>query len=238
MKKSPEKLYNLNQAQKEAEKMQEKIESGEAKTYNEAEILIDSSKRSENKETLLNNIKIEEYFSRRGIMYDVSGPRKFTADIKGEINLEKIVDKLLLEIPQYHEGNSIFRDRVRISSKVIDEKNKVAAFVLLNESSHMAGMSWDEVAYGIKVNDDNKIIGQLINSNYGSHTNTGFEKEEINPGSRLMVGNIKDEVLNYTLKSKDGDGLGEYDLKNMRHLKVAENIVEKNRHEKEYEGAP
>ena len=244
MKKSQEQPYNLELAQKEAQKMQEKIQSGEAKTYNEAEKLIDSIKGSENKETLLKNIKIKEYFSRRGLMYNVSCPREFIADIKGNLNLEKIINKLKLEIPKYyeidsdHEGRPLFREHVRVSSSAIDEENKVAAFVLLNESFHMGGMSWDEVVYGIKVNDDGTIIGELINGNYGSYTDTGFEKEEINPGSRLTIANIKEGVLSYVFKSKDGDSRGEYDLKNMRHLKLAENIAEKNRHEKEYEGAP
>ncbi len=166
----------------------------------------------------MRKFKVKDYHRQRGLCYNVQCPSKFTAEVAGKSDLEQIIGKVIKKIKDADVpcGHQIFYDDAKIpyNNQEIDKKNKVVAFVLLQETPLVGGMSWKEGIYGLKL-DGKKLKGELIKYNSGSHANDGFGKININPGSRLMVDKIKDGVLHYTYKTSDGSHKKRYDLRNL-----------------------
>ena len=163
--------------------------------------------------------KATNFYEQYGACYNVECPSKLTGSINENIGLESIVSEVIEQIKSCDVpgGNRIFHSDARIpyNNLAYDKKNNVAAFVLLQETSLLGGMSWKEGIYAIKVNKDN-VVGELIRYNRGSHTNTAFGEININPGSRLMVNKIEDGILHYTHITKEGSDERKYDIKGLK----------------------
>lgn len=114
--------------------------------------------------------------------------------------MEKIIEEMVSSIKntRYVDKTEYgFYENARIpySNKAIDEKNKVAGFILLNEIKYADGMSWQEGVYGLYV-VENKVIGGLLSleANYyidGKYGNYHY---------RFVMGEIRDGILIYTQK--------------------------------------
>ena len=166
----------------------------------------------------MRKFKVKDYHRQRGLCYNVECPSRFTAEVAGKSDLEQIIGKVIKKIkdsdvPCRHQifyGNA----RIPYGNQEINKKNKAAAFVLLQETHLVGGMSWKEGIYGLKL-DGKKLQGKLIEYNSGTHANDGFGIININPGSRLIVDKIKDGVLYYTYKTSDGSHKKRYDLRKL-----------------------
>jgi len=179
-------------------------------------------------ETKLKDFNVEEFFTTRGktdVYLDV--PSKFEAQANEEVSYDDLIDAAVDNIRNFKFSNEqmlqhqemrrrhelIFERDAKASSAAIDEKNNLAAFTLLQEVKIVGGMSWTEAIYVIERNKD-KIEGRMIDYNSGSYSKTfmGGEESE-NEGSGLLIKEIKDGVLRYDLKTKDGVQEKEVDLK-------------------------
>lgn len=157
------------------------------------------------------------YFTHYGLCYNLKDVDSFEAEIDENASLEELVSEVISEIKNVEiKGIRIFdyASRIPYDNKVIDEKNKVAAFVLLRETMLVGGMNWKEAIYGIRVKGK-KLEGTKIAYNHGYSVNDAFGHQGCNEGSRLMVIKIENGILKYVLKTKDGTYERECDLKKL-----------------------
>jgi len=184
--------------------------------------------KEKEEEIKLKDFSVEGFFSTRGkgtVYYDA--PRTFEAQVDEEVSYDDLIKEVVDNIGHFKFSDKqrlrhqemgerhelIFLRDARASSGAIDEKNNLAAFTLLRETAMIGGMSWDEAIYVIEKIKD-KIEGRMIKYNTGYHTSTFLGGEEgENESSGLLVKEIKDGVLKYDLKTKEGTREIEVDLK-------------------------
>lgn len=189
---------------------------------------LSQEKKGKEEEIKLKDFNVEEFFTTRGktdVYFDA--PSKFEARADEEVSYDDLIKEVVDNIRhfkfsdeqmlQYREigrdHELLFERDAKVSSRAIDEKNNLAAFTLLQEIKIVGGMNWREAIYVIEKNKD-KIEGRMIDYNSGYHTSTWLGGEEgENEGSGLLIKEIKDGVLKYDLKTKDGSHEKEVNLK-------------------------
>ncbi|MFH1211072.1 MAG: hypothetical protein V1645_04105 [archaeon] len=139
----------------------------------------------------------------------------FQAKIKDEkAGLGEIVDELVRTIqftPKLHYGHLMNWDsRIPYANKEIDEKNKVAAFILLREQPYIVimegrGMKWFEAIYGVRI-DGEKLKGKIIDWGWGDHGPDGDHGTHY----RFTLNKIEEGILKYTQQKRTGFTWKEY----------------------------